>query len=91
MAETTWFEEKFIDHPLARDTVLVLFLVLGFGIPFKLLFGLVAPGTPINYLEGIGAGVLFAALWLALMEALARRNGSSMFRYFMGEDPLEDE
>lgn len=64
-------------YPLARDLVLIAFLVFGFGLPMAILVGW-------DWLVGIGSGVLFAALWLAVMEAYARSQDDSMFRYFLG-------
>ncbi|WP_135661575.1 hypothetical protein [Halorhabdus rudnickae] len=84
MTEKTWFDSTFDEHLLLRDMVLVVVLVFGFGIPMGafLEFG---------FRWGIASGVVFAALFLAVMESLARRNGESMFRYFLGGDPLAKE
>ena len=62
-------------YPLVRDLALVGFLVFGFGLPMGALMGT-------RWLAGIGAGVLFAGLFLAVMEAYARSQDDSMFQYF---------
>lgn len=80
MTEKTRFDRAFDDHLLARDLALVAFLVVGYGVPMKF-----ALGMPWRF--ALASGVGFAVLWLALMEVVARRKGSSMFRYF-GGDPL---
>lgn len=82
MAEKTWFDRKLDDHLLVRDSILVLFLVFGYGLSMRVLAG-------IPWAWALGSGVLFAVLFSALMEAYARRQGTSMFRYFLGGDPLE--
>ena len=69
-------------QPLARDVVLIAFLVFGFGLPMGALMEW-------NWAWGIGAGVLFAVLWLVPMELYARSQDDSMFRYFLGGDPRE--
>ena len=84
MTEKTWFDRQFDDHLLLRDLVLVAFLVLGYGIPMTVVMGF-------TWIWGIGSGVLFAVLWLVIMEVASRRKGASMFRYFLGGDPLAEE
>lgn len=90
MTEKTWFERKFDDNLLARDLVLASFLVFGFGILFKILLDFIRPSTGITLKMALATGVLFAALWLPIMEIMARREDSSIFRYFLGGDPLEE-
>jgi len=84
MMGMTWFDSLLDEHLLFRDVVLVVLLVFGFGIPMGafLEFG---------FRGGIASGVVFATLYLAVMELLARRNGESMFRYFLGGDPLAEK
>lgn len=89
MAEETRFEEAFIDHPVLRDLALFLFLTFGFGVPFKLLFELMMGRTLLSYTDAVLTGVAFAVLWILLMEAYARYEGSSMLRS-LGEDPMEE-
>jgi uncharacterized membrane protein len=81
MTEKTWFDRVFDDNLLVRDLVLVAFCVFGYGIPMGVFMGF-------RWLAGLASGVLFAALFLAVMEVAARRKGESMFRYFLGGDPL---
>jgi hypothetical protein len=64
-------------RPLVRAIVLIAFLVFGFGLPMGALLGW-------RWAWGIGAGVLFAVLWLVPMELYARSRDDSMFRYFLG-------
>lgn len=90
MAESTIFEEVLREHPLTRDLILISFLVLGFGLPFKFLFEMALPGLRISFSHAIGSGLLFAFLWLTAMEVWMRRKNSSIFRYFLGPDPLEE-
>jgi|GEM_PF-4404078 len=85
MAEKTWFDRAFDDHLLVRDLVLVAFLVFAYGIPMGVFVG---GFVRMRWAWGIGSGVLFAVLFLPVMEVAARRKGESMFRYFFGGDPL---
>ncbi|QGN06823.1 hypothetical protein Hrd1104_05630 [Halorhabdus sp. CBA1104] len=84
MAEKTRFDKAFDDHLLLRDVVLVVFLILGFGVPmgYFLEFGV---------FQAIASGIAFAGPYLAVMELIARRNGDSMFRYLLGGDSLAVE
>jgi len=84
MSQKTWFDRRFDDNLLLRDLVLVAFCVFGYGIPMGVFMGF-------RWLWGIGSGVLFAVLFLTVMEIASRRKGESMFRYFFGGDPLAEE
>ncbi|MFB6175025.1 MAG: hypothetical protein ABEJ87_03530 [Candidatus Nanohalobium sp.] len=89
MADTTRFEEAFIDHPVLRDITLFLFLTFGFGIPFKILFETAIGKTVLSFLQALMVGLAFAVLWITAMELYARYRNTSILRS-IGEDPLEE-
>lgn len=84
MSEEKLFEEIFEDHLLLRDSTLIMFLILGYGVSMQFLI-------IHDWFISIVSGVLFAAIWLTVMEIYARRKNSSMFRYFLGGDSLEEK
>lgn len=88
--EKTWFDRAFDDHLMARDLTLVGFLIFGFAGLFKLGMGFFSENISISWGISVGTGVLFAVLWLALMEAWASSRDRSMFRYFFGGDWMEE-
>jgi hypothetical protein len=84
MTDRTWFDRQFDDNLLVRDLVLVAFCVFGYGVPMGVFMRF-------RWVWGLAAGVCFAVLFLAVMEVASRRKGESMFRYFLGGDPLGEE
>ena len=93
MSEKTWFEDLFDGHLMLRDITLVAFTTLFYGASLPLILTYVGDGSlSLAFMIGLGlgAGVLFSVLFWPIMEYMARLKGESMFRYFFGEDPLEE-
>lgn len=83
------FEQAFIDHPVLRDLTLFLFLTLGFGIPFKLLFELLMGRKLLSYTDAVLTGLAFSTIWIILIEVYAQCKGSSILRS-LGKDPVRE-